>query len=93
MMIHDGWMLAVIGQAAKTGLIMAAPLLGALLAVGVLMGIVQVASQLNDMSIIFVPKTILLVVVLFLFGGGIADAYLHFYKHCYKEIPHWVRFH
>lgn len=93
MMPHDGWMLAAVTQAAKTGLIMAAPLLGALLAVGIGMGVVQVASQLSDLSIGFVPKAILFIAVLFLFGGAITDAYVHFYHHWYEEIPHWVRFH
>ena len=91
-MIHDGWMLAATSQAAKAGLMMAAPLLGTLLVAGIVMGIVQVASQLSDMSVTFVPKTILLIVVLFLLGGGITDAYLHFYRHFYEEIPHWLRF-
>jgi flagellar biosynthetic protein FliQ len=92
MMPHDAWMLEAVTQAAKTGLIMAAPLLGALLTAGIVVGIVQVASQLNDMSIGFVPKALLFVVVLFLFGGVITDAYVQFYHHWYEEIPHWVRF-
>lgn len=91
-MIHDGWMLVATSQAAKAGLMMAAPLLGILLVAGIVMGIIQVASQLSDMSIAFVPKTILLIVVLFLLGGGITSAYVHFYRHFYEEIPHWLHY-
>lgn len=92
-MIHDGWMLVAISQTAKTGLMMAAPLLGILLIAGIVMGVIQVASQLSDMSVAFVPKTILFILVLFLMGGGITGVYLQFYQHFYKEIPNWVQHH
>lgn len=91
-MLHDSWMLTAVTQTAKAGLMMGAPLLGALLTAGVVVGVFQVASQLNDMSVGFVPKAILFIVVLFLFGGWITASYVQFIHHFYKEIPHWVRF-
>ncbi|AIA55763.1 flagellar biosynthetic protein FliQ [Acidithiobacillus caldus] len=92
-MIHDGWMLEALTQAAKTGLLMGAPLFGVLLFSGIFIGLFQVASQLNDMSVSFVPKFLLFVLVVVLFGGSIVGWYIHFFVHWYEEIPHWIRFH
>lgn len=46
-------------------LITAGPLLGMALAIGLLIGIIQAATSINEMTLSFVPK---LIVVIFTFG-------------------------
>ncbi|CDQ11132.1 flagellar biosynthetic protein FliQ [Acidithiobacillus ferrivorans] len=90
-MVHDGWMLSAVTQAARTGALMALPLLGAALIAGIVIGFVQVATQLSDMSVGFVPKAFLIVLVLFIGGPWLVSLYIHYMAQLYMEIPHWVQ--
>ncbi len=90
-MIHDGWMLSAVTQAARTGVLMALPLLGAALFAGIVIGFIQVATQLSDMSVAFVPKAFLIVFVLFISGSWLVSIYSHYIASIYMEIPHWVQ--
>ena len=47
----------------------ASPMLGIALAVGLLIGIVQAATSINEMTLSFIPKLAALVVVLMLLGS------------------------
>lgn len=49
-------------------LIMAAPLLGAILLVGVVVSIFQVATQIQEQSLSYVPKLLAAVAVILMFG-------------------------
>ncbi|QQD72043.1 Putative flagellar biosynthesis protein FliQ [Acidithiobacillus ferrivorans] len=70
---------------------MALPLLGAALIAGIVIGFVQVATQLSDMSVGFVPKAFLIVLVLFIGGPWLVSLYIHYMAQLYMEIPHWVQ--
>lgn len=48
---------------------MSAPLLLALLAVGLIISIVQVATQIQEMTLTFVPKLVVLVVICMALGS------------------------
>ncbi|OCB02172.1 flagellar biosynthetic protein FliQ [Acidithiobacillus ferrivorans] len=84
-------MLSAVTQAARTGALMALPLLGAALIAGIVIGFVQVATQLSDMSVGFVPKAFLIVLVLFIGGPWLVSLYIHYMAQLYMEIPHWVQ--
>ena len=47
----------------------AGPMLGIALVVGLLIGIVQAATSINEMTLSFIPKLVALVLVLYLFGS------------------------
>ena len=46
----------------------AGPMLGVALVIGLLVGIVQAATSINEMTLSFIPKLAALVLVLYLFG-------------------------
>ena len=48
--------------------LIAAPMLGIALAVGLLIGIVQAATSINEMTLSFIPKLAALVIVLMVLG-------------------------
>ena len=57
-------------------MLIAAPLLGGTLFVGVVIGILQAATSIQEMTLSFIPKLIVLVVTLFFFGGwSISEAF------------------
>ena len=47
----------------------AGPMLGVALVIGLLVGIVQAATSINEMTLSFIPKLAALVLVLYLFGA------------------------
>jgi flagellar biosynthetic protein FliQ len=65
----------------------AAPLLIPALLVGVLLGMVQAATSINEATLSFVPKLIVLAVVLALFGGSILYLVADFTVEIYGRIP------
>ncbi|MNH34144.1 Flagellar biosynthetic protein FliQ [compost metagenome] len=61
--------LQTLREALLTAAMVAAPLLLAVLIVGLLISILQVATQIQEMTLTFVPKLIVSVVMLLVFGG------------------------
>ena len=50
-------------------MMIAGPLLGGILLVGVVIGILQAATSIQEMTLSFIPKLIVVVAVLFILGG------------------------
>ena len=55
-------------QALEVTILLAAPVLGASLAVGLVIAMFQAATQINEMTLSFVPK-LLVVAMVMMFGG------------------------
>jgi flagellar biosynthesis protein FliQ len=69
----------------------AAPILIPALIVGVLLGMVQAATSINEATLSFVPKLIVVAVCLALFGGSIMVLLTDFTREMYGRIPDLVR--
>jgi flagellar biosynthesis protein FliQ len=63
------FVLYALKDALLTAAMVAAPLLLAILIVGLLISIIQVATQVQEMTLTFVPKLAVTVVMLLVFGG------------------------
>lgn len=63
------FVLYALKDALLTAAMVAAPLLLAILIVGLLISILQVATQIQEMTLTFVPKLIVSVVMLLVFGS------------------------
>lgn len=64
-----------------------APILGAALAVGLFIGILQAATQIQEMTLSFIPKLAAVAAVLFLVGPWMLTILLDFTTQLYSEIP------
>ncbi len=70
-----------LGQEALSITVMvAAPLLLSALAVGLLVGMFQAATQVNEMTLSFIPKLLAIVFVLFAAGPWILSTMLNYTK-------------
>ena len=69
----------------------AAPLLVPTLIIGVLLGMVQAATSINEATLSFVPKLIVFGVCLALFGSSIMMALTDFTQDMFARIPDLVR--
>jgi flagellar biosynthetic protein FliQ len=67
--------------------LLAGPLLGAALAVGLLIGILQAATQIQEMTLSFIPKLLALVVALFIGGPWMIQMLMTFSKRLIVGIP------
>lgn len=68
-------------------MMLAAPLLLSALAVGLLVGVFQAATQIQEMTLSFIPKLIILVVALFVAGPWMLRLMTEFTLRLYSEIP------
>lgn len=63
------FVLSVLRDALLTTAMVAAPVLLAILIVGLLVSILQVATQVQEMTLTFIPKLAVSVAMLLIFGG------------------------
>ena len=67
------------------------PLLIPTLVVGVLIGMVQAATSINEATLTFVPKLIVFALVIVLFGSAILVLLTDFTQDIFARIPELVR--
>ena len=68
-----------------------APLLLPVLVIGVLLGMVQAATSINEQTLTFVPKLIVAAICLAIFGGSILVLLTDFTRDIFAQIPNVVR--
>ena len=68
-------------------LIVSTPLLGVALVVGVLIGVIQAATSINEMTLSFIPKLIAMAVAIVLFGSWQLTILTDFIRNIYHRIP------
>ena len=63
------------------------PVLLAAFAVGLIISIIQAATQIQEMTLAFIPKIIAVIVTLFFLGGWMMEKLLSFTRHLFDLIP------
>lgn len=77
-----------IGQnALALTVIIAAPMLLSALAVGLLVGMIQAATQINEMTLSFIPKLLVLAAALAIGGPWMMNKMLDFTRQLFHAIP------
>lgn len=76
--------------AMKIALFMAGPLLLVTLAIGLLISIFQAATQINEMTLSFIPKIIAMVVALVLAGPWLISVMVDYMRQLITSIPSLV---
>lgn len=82
--------LTEIGRGLQMALLLAGPPLVAVLVIGVVVGIVQAATQLNEPTIAFVAKAGALAVTLALTGHFLLGKLVSFTIDLFHRIPHLI---
>jgi len=70
--------------------LLAAPMLLASLIIGVLIGLFQAATQINEMTLSFVPKLLILALVLLLAGSWMLEFLMSFTLRLIHDIPQLI---
>ena len=74
-------------RALEITLLLAAPLLLVALATGLLVGVFQAATQINEMTLSFVPKLVAIFLALILAGSWMLGLLTDFTRRLYEAIP------
>ena len=69
---------------------MAAPMLLIALITGLVIGMLQAATQINEATLSFIPKLLMLVLTLFVAGPWILRILLDFTRNLYTNIPNVI---
>ncbi len=81
-------MVTTIGQQALwVTMLIAAPLLLSALAVGLLIGMFQAATSINEMTLSFIPKLLVLVMALVVAGPWMLSLIINFTRQLMEQIP------
>jgi flagellar biosynthetic protein FliQ len=85
--MDSGVILDLVYQALRMAAIMAGPVLMALLVVGLIIGILQAATSINESTVAFVPKLIVFGIVIMLIGPVILALFTDYIKELFARIP------
>ncbi len=69
----------------------AGPVLLASLIIGSLVSLVQAATQINEVTMTFVPKIIAIIVILAVFGGWMGQQIISYTTSIFNDLPNLVR--
>ena len=78
-------------EALKTALLLSAPMLLSGLAAGVLISMFQAATQINEMTLVLIPKMIAVAVALLVTFPWMLQVFLSFTRNLMIHIPDYIR--
>ncbi|CAL4318279.1 flagellar biosynthesis protein FliQ [Buchnera aphidicola] len=73
-------------DAIKILFLLSCPLLFSILFVGLIISIFQAATQINEQTLSFVPKIIIVFIILFFFGSWMIDLLVNYIHDLFKNI-------
>ena len=76
--MNEAVVLALARESLTTALLVGAPVLGVSLAIGIVVSIIQAVTQVNEMTLTFVPKLIGVFVAMLIFGPWMMETMLGF---------------
>lgn len=82
--------LTIAQQALQVTLMVSAPLLIAALLTGLLVSLFQAATQINEMTLSFIPKLLVLVLVMVIAGPWMLATMLDYMHRLFSSIPGMV---
>jgi flagellar biosynthetic protein FliQ len=77
-------------QAIEVTLLMSAPMLLAALVIGLIVSIFQAATQLNESTLQFVPKLVVMFLVLLLTGPWMIQYLMDYIQRLFESIPQLI---
>ena len=75
----------------KTTILLASPMLLAGLVVGLIVSIFQAATQINEMTMTFIPKILAVGLALLIFFPWMLQVMIDFVRNLFINIPNYIR--
>lgn len=86
-MENSDFFLGIAQQALWVTALASAPILIPALVAGLLLGMIQAATSINEQTLTFVPKLIVVAAMLAIFGGSILMLIADFTREVFERIP------
>ena len=80
-----------LSEGIKTAILLAAPMLFAGLVVGLIVSIFQAATQINEMTMTFIPKILAVGLALLIFFPWMLQTMIYFIQNLFINIPNYIR--
>ncbi|HEY3590891.1 MAG TPA: flagellar biosynthesis protein FliQ [Buttiauxella sp.] len=77
-------------QAIKVGLMIAAPMLITALLTGLIISILQASTQINEMTLSFIPKILAIVLVVIALGPWMLSIFLDYMRALFSNLPYII---
>lgn len=84
------YVIEISSQAIKVALLMSAPMLIGALVMGILVSIFQAVTQINEQTLSFIPKILVIIGALVIFAPWMTDLITNFTRDLYLSIPQVV---
>lgn len=85
--MDNGFVIEVTNQAIKVTMMLAAPMLIGALVVGILVSLFQAVTQINEQTLSFIPKVVVIVLALVILSPWMMETITSFTKDLYTSIP------
>ncbi len=81
----------LVGKAFYLSLLMLLPLLGVTMLVGVIISILQAATQIQEMTLTFIPKLFITLLMVVLSGPWIMRTLISFTVEIFRNLPSYIQ--
>ncbi|MGS0764273.1 flagellar biosynthesis protein FliQ [Syntrophomonas curvata] len=88
--MYENIVMGIANEAVFTVILISAPILGAALLVGLLISILQATTQIQEMTLVFVPKIVIVLLVAVIFGPWMLNILTDFTQSLYASIPQFL---
>jgi len=78
-------------QAIRTTILVSMPMLGLALVAGLVISIFQAVTQIQEMTLTFVPKILIVLLALLYFSSWMLDHLIYFTVTTIEQIPYFIR--
>ena len=85
--MDTSYVIEVAREALLVAVLVSAPMLVFALLVGVVIGVIQAATSVNEMTLSFIPKLAALALALVFFGGWMIGMLVDFFQRIFDRIP------
>ena len=85
--MDNGFVIELTNQAVKVTLMLAAPMLLGALVVGILVSLFQAVTQINEQTLSFIPKIVVIVLALVILSPWMMETITSFTRALYVNIP------
>lgn len=86
----NDFVIELTNQAVKVTMMLAAPMLIGALVIGILVSLFQAVTQINEQTLSFIPKIVVIVVALIVFSPWMMETMTSFTKDLFLSIPNVV---
>jgi flagellar biosynthetic protein FliQ len=89
--MENDFVVEVVSQAMKVTLMLSAPMLIGALVVGVLVSIFQAVTQINEQTLSFIPKILVIIAALVIFSPWMMETMVSYTQDLFTSIPELIR--